>query len=145
SSGCSAAATPSASTITPSAPTEPASELPSTCVSDTPSPSSNSSSGTDSSASAGAAPNRDRSNEPRSVNSQPVVPLNCGSSSPSLKEAARSRRAASHSGSCKTTSANGALHLQLDQPVHLDGVLHRKLFDDRLDEAVDDQLRRLLL
>src|SRR6185295_9181369 len=67
SSGCSAAATPSASTITPSAPTEPASELPSTCVSDTPSPSSNSSSGTDSSASAGAAPNRDKSNEPRSV------------------------------------------------------------------------------
>jgi hypothetical protein len=36
-------------------------------------------------------------------------------------------------------------HLQLDQPVHLDGVLHRELLDDRLDEAVDDQLRRLLL
>jgi len=41
--------------------------------------------------------------------------------------------------------ANGALHLQLDQAVHLDGVLHRELLDDRLDEAVDDQLRGLLL
>src|SRR5271165_1237166 len=41
--------------------------------------------------------------------------------------------------------ANGALHLQLDQPVHLDGVLHRELFDDRLDESVDDQLRGLFL
>ena len=41
--------------------------------------------------------------------------------------------------------ANRALHLQLDQPVHLDGVLHRQLLDDRLDEAVDDELARLLL
>ena len=41
--------------------------------------------------------------------------------------------------------ANRTLHLQLDQPVHLDRVLHRQLLDDRLDEAVDDQLRGLLL
>src|SRR5215217_8402567 len=66
--------------------------------------------------------------EPRSVNSQPGRPLNCGSSS-----------------GAGTTSANGALHLELDQAVHLDRVLHRQLLDDRLDEAVDDQLRRLLL
>src|SRR3954452_20670243 len=144
-SGCSAAATPSALTITPSALASPASELPSTWVSDTPSGASKSSSGTVSSASAGAAPKRPRSKAPRSVNSHPVVPLKRGRSSPSLKEAARSRRAASHSGSCNTTSANGALHLQLDQPVHLDRVLHRELLDDRLDEAVDDQLARLLL
>src|SRR3954452_2776230 len=144
-SGCSAAATPSALTITPSALASPASELPSTWVSDTPSGASKSSSGTVSSASAGAAPKRPRSKAPRSVNSHPVVPLKRGRSSPSLKEAARSRRAASHSGWCNTTSANGALHLQLDQPVHLDRVLHRELLDDRLDEAVDEQLRRLFL
>ena len=37
--------------------------------------------------------------------------------------------------------ADRALHLELDQAVHLDRVLHRELLDDRLDEAVDDQLR----
>jgi hypothetical protein len=35
--------------------------------------------------------------------------------------------------------------MQLDQPVHLDRVLHRKLLNDRLDEPVDDQLRGLVL
>src|SRR5213080_2144586 len=63
----------------------------------------------------------------RSVNSQPGTPLNCGSSG----------RA--------TALPNRALHLQLDQAVHLDRVLHRELLDDRLDEAVDDQLRGLFL
>src|SRR3954466_15350697 len=63
-----------------------------------------------------------------SVNSQPGAPLNVGSSS--------SRQAG---------SANGAFHLQLDQAVHLDRVLHRELLDDRLDEAVDDELAGLLL
>src|SRR6478672_3323010 len=61
-----------------------------------------------------------------SVNSQPAAPLNCGSSS-----------------SCQL--ANRALHLELDQAVHLDRVLHRELLDDRLDEAVDDELGGLLL
>ncbi len=41
--------------------------------------------------------------------------------------------------------ADRALHLELDQTVHLDGVLHRELLDDRLDEAVDDQLRGVFL
>src|SRR3954464_737224 len=62
----------------------------------------------------------------RSVNSQPGRPLKVGSSS-------------------AVTSANGALHLELDEAVHLDRVLHRELLDDRLDEAVDDQLAGLLL
>src|SRR3954447_9892531 len=66
--------------------------------------------------------------EPSSVNSQPGRPLNVGSSS-----------------AAGATAANGALHLELDEAVHLDRVLHRKLLRDRLDEAVDDQLRRLLL
>src|SRR3954447_21730112 len=48
-------------------------------------------------------------------------------------------------GSARTCSANRALHLELDQPVELDRVLHRQLFGDRLDEAVDDHLRSLLL
>src|SRR5436190_5111371 len=67
-----------------------------------------------------------RSKPLSSVNSQPVTPLNCGSSRVSQL-------------------ANRTLHLELDQPVHLDGVLHRELLDDRLDEAVDDQLGGLFL
>jgi hypothetical protein len=34
-----------------------------------------------------------------------------------------------------------AFHLELDQPVQLDRVLHRQLLHDRLHEAVDDHLR----
>ena len=60
---------------------------------------SNSGSGSASSASAGAGPKASRSSLPRSVNSQPAAPLKRGRSSVPLKEAARSRRAASHSGS----------------------------------------------
>src|SRR3954452_9244736 len=66
------------------------------------------------------------SNFASGVNSQPGAPLYCGSSS-----------------SCQL--ANRALHLELDQAVHLDRVLHRELLDDRLDEAVDDELAGLLL
>src|SRR4051794_10657108 len=64
----------------------------------------------------------------RSVNSHPGTPLKDGSS-----------------GRAVTALANRALHLQLDQPVHLDRVLHRELLHDRLDEAVHDQLAGLLL
>src|SRR4051794_32879557 len=63
----------------------------------------------------------------RSVNSQPGTPLKVGSSGRTA------------------VLPNRALHLQLDQPVHLDRVLHRELLHDRLDEAVDDQLAGLLL
>src|SRR5438270_1105687 len=73
-----------------------------------------------------------------SVNSQPGLPLNWGSSSVFASSAARSLRSASK-------LANRALHLELDQAVHLNRVLHRELLGDRLDEAVHDQLRRLLL
>src|SRR3954451_24902067 len=62
-----------------------------------------------------------------SVNSQPGTPLNEGSSGRTV------------------ALANRALHLQLDQAVHLDRVLHRELLHDRLDEAVYDQLAGLLL
>src|SRR5260221_10165077 len=41
--------------------------------------------------------------------------------------------------------ANGAFHLQLDQSVHLDGVLERQLLGDRLDEARHDHRARLRL
>src|SRR3990172_10865557 len=34
--------------------------------------------------------------------------------------------------------SHGARHLQLDQAVELDGVFHRQLLSDGLDEAVDD-------
>src|SRR6185436_16062310 len=43
------------------------------------------------------------------------------------------------------SSANRAFHLELDQPVHLNGVLERELLGDRLDEAGDDHRRRLVL
>src|SRR4051812_46999684 len=36
-------------------------------------------------------------------------------------------------------SSHRPLHLELDQLVHLDGVLHRKLPDQGLDESADDQ------
>src|SRR3954449_2512485 len=78
------------------------------------------------------------------VNSQPGVPRKRGISMASSAETARSRRAVSQSGEV-VALANGALHLQLDQAVHLHRVLHRELLDDRLDEAVDDQLGGLLL
>src|SRR5438034_3011401 len=42
-----------------------------------------------------------------------------------------------------TRLSDRPFHLELDQPVELDRVLHRKLLDDRLHEAVDDHLRRL--
>src|SRR5256885_4431091 len=41
--------------------------------------------------------------------------------------------------------ANGALHRQGDEPVHLDRVIHRERLHDRLDEAVDDHRGRLRL
>src|SRR5438093_875632 len=40
-------------------------------------------------------------------------------------------------------SADRPLHLKLDEPVHLDGVFHRELLRDRLDEAVHDHRGRL--
>src|SRR5215208_1210746 len=145
SSGCSRAASANDMTTGPSATASPGSLAPSTCTRPIGSASSNSAAGSAISASAGAPAKASRSNLPRSVNSQPAAPLKRGRSSVPLKEAARSRRAASHSGSCRVASANGALHLELDEAVHLDRVLHRQLLDDRLDEAVDDQLARLLL
>src|ERR671920_911334 len=78
------------------------------------------------------------------VNSPPGVPRKVGISMASSAATARSRRAVSHSGEV-VVLANGALHLQLDEAVHLHRVLHRQLLDDRLDEAVDDQLGGLLL
>src|ERR1700730_3924572 len=41
--------------------------------------------------------------------------------------------------------ADGPFHLQLDQPVQLDRVLHRQFLREGLDEAVDDHRHRLLL
>src|SRR6185312_14569166 len=42
-----------------------------------------------------------------------------------------------------STSADRPFHLKLDELVHLDGVLHRELLDERLDESADDQGRGL--
>src|SRR5579884_2352269 len=83
-----------------------------------------------------------RSRPEMSVNSQPGRPLKLGSSRVWARLAARWRR------SVRTGAAalpNRALHLELDQAVHLHRVLHRQLLGDRLDESVDDQLGGLLL
>src|SRR4051812_29333564 len=124
---------------------------PSTCPSVIAPSGASSSVSTRSTAEASPSPGAAAANAPRSsleisVNSQPALPLKCGRSSSAAARAASPRRAFSHSGSrTAASSANGALHLELDQAVHLDGVLHRELLDDRLDEPVDDQLRRLVL
>src|SRR3954453_12166914 len=86
------------------------------------------------SAAAGAVGNFARSSLSIGVNSQPGVPLNEGSSTESCGVLA----------AVAGGLANGALHLELDEAVHLDRVLHRQLLDDRLDEAVDDELAGLL-
>src|SRR5436190_4182649 len=84
----------------------------------------------------------------RSVNSQPFV-FWLGRPSSVARAAPSRRRSVNQSGSAvaaaEADSANRALHLQLDQAVHLDRVLHRQLLRDRLDEAVDDHLGGLLL
>src|SRR6478672_10395383 len=43
----------------------------------------------------------------------------------------------------RSSSTDRALHLELDQAVHLDGVLERQLLRDRLDEAAHDHRARL--
>src|SRR3989304_1444190 len=48
-------------------------------------------------------------------------------------------------GGTNAVLADRTLHLQLDEAVELDGVLHRQLLDDRFHEAVNDHLRRLRL
>src|SRR5215210_6072497 len=84
----------------------------------------------------------------RSVNSQPFV-FWLGRPSSVARAAPSRRRSVSQSGSAAAEaaadSANRALHLQLDQAVHLDRVFHRELLGDRLDEPVDDHLGGLLL
>src|SRR5207244_2378865 len=99
-----------------------------------------------SSAPPGATGKASRSRASRGVNSQPGMPRNAGSSSSPIDSTARSRRAVSQAGSATEEALpNAAFHLELDEAVHLDRVLHRELLDDRLDEAVDDELGGLVL
>ena len=42
----------------------------------------------------------------------------------------------------RTDSPNRTFHLQLNQTIELDGIFHRQLFDQRLDEAIDDHRAR---
>ena len=42
-------------------------------------------------------------------------------------------------------SPERALHLELDEAVELDGVLHRELLREHLEEALDDQVLGLVL
>src|SRR3954464_3043543 len=72
----------------------------------------------------GAAGYASRSSLSIGVNSQPGVPRNLGSSMALNAAAAGPPRAASQAGAV-VALANGALHLQLDEAVHLHRVLHR--------------------
>src|ERR687897_168463 len=56
-----------------------------------------------------------------------------------------SARAASGVNAVMERLANRSFHVELDEPAQLDRVLHRQRLHDRLDEAVDDHGRRLLL
>src|SRR4051812_37609794 len=87
----------------------------------------------------GAAGCASRSSLSIGVNSQPGVPRKRGISMAPSAAAARSRRAASQSGEV-VALANRALHLQLDEAVHLDRVLPRPLLYDPLGETRCDQL-----
>src|SRR5919112_3873312 len=117
---------------------------PSTVGSSTLAGTASSNSNTDGPSPPAAGGNASRSSLSIGVNSQPGVPRKVGSSIAPSAASARSRRAVSQSGGV-VALANASLHLQLDEAVHLDRVLHRQLLDDRLDEAVDDQLRGLVL
>src|SRR5438132_178155 len=71
--------------------------------------------------------------------------VRCALSSSSRAFISAACSAASGESSSFFLLANGSLHLELDQPVHLDGVFERQLLRDRLDEAADDQRTRLRL
>src|SRR5271170_6089124 len=58
----------------------------------------------------------------------------------SVKRQASSRLVGTGSSAYRAAAsalANRPFHLELDQPVHLDGVLERQLLGDRLDETGD--------
>src|SRR6266850_1755023 len=89
----------------------------------------------------------------RHSSSWPVGQLSGVNPSSALRRASRSHSGSlrrrlccstvwrSSSSGTETSSAvlaNGALHLERDEPVHLDCVIHRERLDDRLDEAVHD-------
>src|SRR3954447_9674493 len=150
SSGCDSTASVSGSTTAPSS-VPPSSTRPSTWPRWMAPSGASSSVSTRSTADASPSPgdaaaNAPRSSLPRSVNSHPARPLKRGRSSSAARRADPERRSFSHPGSrTAASSANGALHLELDEAVHLHRVLHRELLDDRLDEAVDDELSGLVL
>src|SRR5437867_10915338 len=70
----------------------------------------------------------------------PHLPRVDRSFQPDTRQAARPEN-----GIASDASADRALHLELDQTVHLDRVLERELLRDRLDEAGHDHRGRLRL
>src|SRR3954451_10612465 len=80
--------------------------------------------------------------------SPPTYAVTAPPSSPrSAKLRANSRSTSSKPGATKPAIglADAVDHLELNESVQLDGVLHRQLLRDRLDEAVHDHRCRLLL
>ncbi len=130
SASCSTRAAPSSATITPSgsAPrtgAEGAPSISSSCAARSPRTMPGCA---EAPGASGSDPDRPRSigGVKRQASSSPV-----SSGSEERDAAAASRTSVAQVG----CSANRALHLQLDQPVELDRVLHRQLLGDRLDEA----------
>src|SRR4029079_16317248 len=62
---------------------------------------------------------------------------------PSRPPASRPSRGAE--AEAASASAERALHLELHEPVELDGAFHRQLLREHLEEALDDEVLRLVL
>src|ERR1700716_1429566 len=63
----------------------------------------------------------------------------------SLSQAAGARQPSRRRWGARSGLADGAGHLEMNQSIQLDGVLERQLLGHRLDEAVDDHRRGLVL
>src|SRR4051812_40275131 len=83
-----------------------------------------------------------------STTTLPSPPSTNGSNRPRSRRVGVNRQASSRpvgTGKSVMGLSDRAFHLQLDQAVELEGVLHRQLTCDRLDEATHDHGHRLVL
>src|SRR3954470_5089540 len=83
-----------------------------------------------------------------STTTLPSPPSGSGSNNPRSRRVGVNRQASSRpvgTGNSVIGLSDRAFHLQLDEPVELEGVLHRQLARDRLDEPAHDHRHRLVL
>src|SRR3954452_22673093 len=83
-----------------------------------------------------------------STTTLPSPPSASGSNRPRSRRVGVNRQASSRpvgTGKSVIGLSDRAFHLELDEPVELQGILHRQLARDRLDEAAHDHRHRLVL